>query len=103
MNLNATHNWTEEGKYTGYTDEQVAIDFTDVEEGPDGEPIRWEVVYTDLTGGIESQDLEAFAHADASDIFAGGVIRSSGWVTGGHGRGKGFVVEVTVPGYGDAA
>lgn len=81
-------NWNEDS-YTGFGDEEVRVDAEDTGFDEDGLPVLTRLTYTDVTGSIESQDLEAFANGDA-DIDEGWVIRSSGWSEDG----KTFVIEV---------
>lgn len=71
-----------------YSEDEVRIDFMDVEHDSEGYPTVSEFTLTDLTGKIESQDLEDFA---LSQMEGDWTVQTSYW---GPGR---FYVVVTVP------
>lgn len=51
-------------KCTGYADEDVAIDFEDLEWDATGHPIRSRLTYTDLTGLLSRHEVREFALAE---------------------------------------
>jgi predicted component of viral defense system (DUF524 family) len=73
-----------------YSDEEVRIDFEDVEYNMYGDPIASQFTFTDLTKKIECQDLEDFALAQMEGEWT---VQTSYWAEGP----RAFVVVATVP------